>query len=402
MNLEVSEWGASEEINLELLTTRDIEVLSGYSEDTRYFDLRYNRQTLQLVAKQYVGQCVVDLPDFGSLTFTVHPKVPIDQLMSWWCWSESLIQPLNATLPLETVSDLLDQLAFWLSERILNQARLGLLSAYREETEPLTSPRGQILIRPTIMGLLQGKTTAFCTYSERTQDIPDNQVLLWTLDCLRRSALKHPQARYQVQAAWQALQGVASKVPYTSKQCFNWAYHRLNQHYELIHQLCGMILSRLSVSEKSGAQAVATFMLPMNVIFEGAVAKGLQHILAGQFNVIAQEPHTFSRKPAVYTRMDLVIRDRQTNHVIAVLDTKYKQGEVPGNSDVYQVVAYSSALDCRQAGLLYPTALHSPLNTVIGSISTWSMGVPMSQSVLKALEPLTCYFLEDKSQSYCH
>lgn len=392
MKLETSEWERSEGISLALLTARDIETLMQYSQETHYFEVYFNHHSLHLVAKQHVGQCVVNLPDYGSVILMVHPKVPVEKLMEWWCWSESLIQPLQTTLPLRAVIDLLDQLAYWLGELVLNQARLGLLAAYREETEALTSPKGQMLIRPTVIGFLRGQTSIHCAYSDLTQNTPDNQVLLWTLDSLRRAGLTHPQARHQVHSAWRILQGIASLTPYTASQCFNWSYNRLNQHYKLMHQLCGMILSRLSVSETTGLQASATFMLPMNMIFERAVAKGLQHLLAGRFHVIAQEPHTFSSRPPVHTRMDLVIRDLHTNKALAVLDTKYKQGEVPPNSDVYQVVSYATAINSPQAVLIYPTRLNTPLNTFVGPVHTWSIGVSMNQSVSDALLPLSCSF----------
>jgi 5-methylcytosine-specific restriction endonuclease McrBC regulatory subunit McrC len=386
--LEIQEWNSTEPFPLTDLSDADIAVLRKWSSQTRFFDLIFDHHSLSLKANGRIGQCMMPLPHYGPVLLYIHTKVPVVRLLEWWCWSEGLIQTSSHLVPLETLDDIIEQLACWLAQRVLEQAHRGLLSAYQRRTALLSSPKGRLLMRPSALALARGQTQLICRYEERSQDIPENQVLYWTLASLRRHGLKHPQASQLVQAAYRILEGSLSLKAFSARDCASFSYNRLNRHYEPMHRLSAMILSQISIGQYQGTQYAPSFILSMNQVFEGAVAKGLSSVLGPDAQVVAQEAHLFSVDPPVRTLMDLVIRSRETQKAALVLDTKYKQGNIPSNTDIYQVVSYASALNVPAAYLLYPHALEKPLACWFGDIACKSLSVNMDQPIFEALSPL--------------
>jgi 5-methylcytosine-specific restriction enzyme subunit McrC len=390
--IEIGEWESSTPIPISSFSDADYGVLHQQAEKTHFFELAYHRSTVSFKANQRVGQCVLALPDFGEIQLLISPKVPVSALMDWWCWSEGLITLSPTLIPLNSIADMMDQLACWLSEYCIQQAKKGLISAYQRKTQPLSKPKGRLLMRQSALAIARGQVSLHCQYEERSQDIPENQIIFWTLDCLRRYPLKHLQARKALQQAYRCLQGNISLIPYTAQDCVKWPYTQLNQHYQPLHRLCGMILAQISIQASSGTHPVPCFILPMNQLFERAVAQALKHQLSPNLQVVSQEPHVFSTRPVVRTLMDLVIRNTITDEPQMVLDTKYKHGYQPSNGDVYQMISYATALGVNQAILLYPHSLPELLSCQFGPVNCQSFSVAMNQPVLDAIQPL-CEFI---------
>jgi hypothetical protein len=294
--VELKEWESSTAFASTGFSEADYSMLQQMAEKNNFYELIYQRQSVFFKANYRVGQCVLNLPDFGELHLLVSPKVPVSSLMDWWCWSEGLIDLSPPQIPLESLPDMIDQLACWLSEKLVQQAKRGLLSAYQRKTESLSKPKGRLLMRQSALALAQGQANLYCRFEERSQDIPDNQVLLWTLDRLLRYPLRHPQARKVVQLAYRLLPGNISLAPFTAQDCFRWQYTQINQHYQPLHQLCAMILAQVSIQPVSGTALVPSFILNMNQLFERAVANALKHQLDKKYHVISQEPHVFSTR----------------------------------------------------------------------------------------------------------
>jgi 5-methylcytosine-specific restriction enzyme subunit McrC len=135
----------------------------------------------------------------------------------------------------------------------------------------------------------------------------------------------------------------------------NRHYHRLNDDYRPIHELCRMFLSYMSISEDVGTFAFRGFLLDMNVLFEQFVQKAFERILQrGAMRVEIQRPRKLSMNPAgPDIKPDVVVRERES--VIVIADAKYKGDEgVPRNPDIYQVITYGTVLRCDCVFLLYP------------------------------------------------
>jgi 5-methylcytosine-specific restriction enzyme subunit McrC len=71
--------------------------------------------------------------------------------------------------------------------------------------------------------------------------------------------------------------------------------------------------------------------------------------------------------------IDLVLDDVETGATRYVLDTKYNTPGIPATSDISQVITCAELKRCREASLIYPTALAHPLNEKIGNIHIRSL-----------------------------
>jgi len=71
--------------------------------------------------------------------------------------------------------------------------------------------------------------------------------------------------------------------------------------------------------------------------------------------------------------MDIVVRNKATEQVLAILDTKYKRAALPDQADISQVTAYAVQLHAPKAILIYPSSQTQPIEVRIGDISVQSL-----------------------------
>lgn len=387
-SIELEEWGKSDPITG--LSQADIQALERFEAQSQCLSIRQSSKGVVLKARGYVGQCLFHLPDYGPLPVAIHTKVPVFRLLEWWCCAENVPVEITELVELNEAEDILDLLACWLATRIMRLAQQGLLSSYQRQTESLSSPKGRILIRPSVLALAIGQSRLTCSYDHRTQDNPENRLLLWTLHCLRQRGLRHEQTQHLVLQASRRLQPVISLTPFRVNDCDAIRYTRLNQHYEPMHNICRMILSQISIDQHLGQKTVPSFMLNMHEVFEKAVARMLSEQLKGDFHIVVQKPVELNALPPMNAWIDLVAHERVTHKPLLVLDTKYKKFDgTPSHSDFYQIISYALSQNVTEGWLLYPHEISQASSCEVGGISCRTLSVPMTRSPWAALGAVT-------------
>jgi 5-methylcytosine-specific restriction enzyme subunit McrC len=121
-----------------------------------------------------------------------------------------------------------------------------------------------------------------------------------------------------------------------------------------MHRLCRLFLEGASLSEAEGAFSFRTFLLDMNRLFEAFVTQVLRDRAPTGIAVDAQVQLYLGHEKKVHMRPDLVVKDHGTPRLVA--DCKYKRLEPDEfvHHDVYQVLAYCTAIHVEQGLLLYP------------------------------------------------
>ena len=233
------------------------------------------------------------------------------------------------------------------------RARRGLVQDYIRRQENLGSFKGTLNVRAQLQQNIGRDNRVHCRFFEQTVDVPDNRLV--------KTAIFHL-VRFGgwTKATSQSLlrnlhQFDAVTVERMPERLGNRHYHRLNDDYRPIHELCRMFLSYMSISEDVGTFAFRGFLLDMNVLFEQFVQKAFERILQrGAMRVEIQRPRKLSMNPAgPDIKPDVVVRERES--VIVIADAKYKGDEgVPRNPDIYQVITYGTVLRCDCVFLLYP------------------------------------------------
>lgn len=321
------------------------------------------------------------LPLGGGHALRIAPKVPVRCLLAMLDIAdlEGLDWHDPAVAEASTVDGLFDVLARLLARKVADRVRKGLHRAYLEERDELQVVRGRILPRESMARQLRGATALVCEYESLTEDLVDNQILLWTLERLRRAPLTSLETRRQVRASHRLLAGALSLVPFRPADC-DRSYDRLNADYRPMHVLCRLLLDACGDGGEAGDDEIVPFTIWMPLLFERYVARWLARVLTG-VQVSAHEKLNLS---GLRYDIDVVIRDPVTRRPLAVLDTKYKDDGKPAADDVQQVVFYATVLGCTEALLVYPRPV-VPVTVNAGPVTVRTLGLDLSQ--LPAADP---------------
>jgi 5-methylcytosine-specific restriction enzyme subunit McrC len=263
-----------------------------------------------------------------------------------------------------------ERLAHILAQRTLARGRQGFYRAYLAHTDQLPYVRGQLKVRSG-----PRKTDAVrltCRYQEHTADIPDNQILLYTLGQIARSQRCRGRVQATVRRAYHTLQGIATPHPYQPWDCIGRSYNRLNQDYQPLHALCRFFLEHSGPTHHVGDRTMMPFLVNMARLFELFVAQWLKAHLPAPWQLKAQERVSVGANDDVQFDIDLVLYDG-SGRARAVLDTKYKAPEQTNNPDFNQIVTYAKAKGCHQAILIYPTPLTAPLDVRMDDLHVRSL-----------------------------
>jgi 5-methylcytosine-specific restriction enzyme subunit McrC len=234
------------------------------------------------------------------------------------------------------------------------RARRGLVQDYIRREENLGSFRGALNITPHIQQNQGRDNRIHCRFFEQTVDVADNRLVKSTLHHLLQFGGWTKGTTQSLTSNFHKFDAVTlERSPQRVETSSH--YHRLNDDYYPIHELCRMFLACTSVSERVGTLGFKGFLLDMNLLFEQFVQKAFENVLRrGLLRAEIQSPRRLSSNPvAPNIKPDVTVR--YGADVVVIADAKYKKDEGgPRNPDIYQVIAYGTVLQCREVYLLYP------------------------------------------------
>ena len=249
-------------------------------------------------------------------------------------------------------------LAAYLRRRVMARRRRGLYQAYVPANGALPyvwpdAPAGAPALAPG-SGAHRGSCST--TWAE-------NQLLALTLQHIARSGLCQEEVQTAVRRAFHGLNGVTPVGPAVEA---GWRYHRLNVDYAPLHALCHFFLTHTGPGHDTGDRLMLPFLVYMPRLFEQFVARWLQQHLPPPLELRVQEQVGVGETGgALSFTLDMVLYDG-SGRAQMVLDTKYKT-EVAA-ADIHQIVTYAELRRCREAVLVYPQRLGTPLDVQIGDV----------------------------------
>jgi len=161
-----------------------------------------------------------------------------------------------------------------------------------------------------------------------------------------------PVVSRRLRAIVQRLDDVTELIP--GQRLPDWRPNRRNAHYDTILWFASMVLKYRSVDLPEGAVEMNGFIIDMAKVFEDFVTAALTDSLeSNDGRVRAQDPQTFDLGGTVRMNPDLVWYGG--GKALAVIDAKYKSEKVAGypNADLYQLLAYCTALGLPVGHLIY-------------------------------------------------
>ena len=196
-------------------------------------------------------------------------------------------------------------------------------------------------------------------YDEFTDDILANQLVKAAAHRLGRMPLRSPEARRGL--GWVA--GMLDNVSFREwppNAVPEVTFDRLNEHYRGVVTLARLVLRHGAFESRRGEVRASGFLMNMNDVFQEFVTVALREKLGVSADTLNERiVPSLDEGGRVHLKPDLVWRDG--GHCVFVGDAKYKRidGSVP-NADLYQLLAYATALDLSGGLLIYAKGEREP------------------------------------------
>lgn len=308
----------------------------------------------RIKAKGKVGVATVRTPDAPATTVRIVPKVPVARLLFLLGYHRNPHGWRNEDAQLAAAPDLLPALARLFTRQAERALSQGLLQGYRAVKETSLLVRGRIRDADQIRRRYGKLLPVEVAHDEYTTDIPENQLLRTACERLFRLPGGVPD---DVRGVLRRLRArLADVTPIGRGRTLpQWQPSRLNARYHKALRLAELVLRGTSVEHLPGSITVNGFLFDMAKVFEDFVTVALREALAGSGGwCVLQASHYLDERDVVRMVPDFV-RYADDGTPLAVVDAKYKAEKPEGfpDADLYQMLAYCTALSLREGHLVY-------------------------------------------------
>ena len=306
----------------------------------------------------------VGAAEVGDISVLIRPKIPIPQLLSLACYAMSKFKPLPEMFDYPREYALPDILALALVSTARRAFARGLLHGYLTEEEALHTVRGRIMFPEQIRRRFDIPLPVEVRYDEFTDDILENRLVKAAAARLGRMRLRSRDARVGLGRTAAILDNV-SAVDFPPNNVPDVPFDRLNEHYRGVVGLSRLILRHSAFQSGRGRVRAAGFLMDMNKVFQEFVTQALRDALeVSAYTFGERNIPSLDEDGLVHLKPDLVWREGSSWTFVG--DAKYKyirDGNAP-NADLYQMLAYVTALHLPGGMLIYakgesePTTYH--------------------------------------------
>ena len=323
----------------------------------------------KLRAQQVVGVLAAE-----GITLEILPK--IDGADDDAATRHSLVRMLAAVHDLTIASgamadlswqrhDLLEILIHLFCDKLFEVLHRGLPRRYVGHEEDLATLRGRLDVKRQFTVLAANPEKLACRFEELSADIALNRIMKAAVNRLASVSRSRENQRKLAELALAFIE--ISVIPLNSLPWHEVVLDRTNIAWHQLLAFAKLLLGERFQTTTSGDARGFSLLFEMNTLFEEFVGQMLKRALAGTgLHVDLQGPRSHalieceSGRNRFATKPDIVIsRDGERQLVI---DTKWKRlkGQIDdpklgvGQSDVYQMMAYSHVYNCEHLLLLYP------------------------------------------------
>ncbi|MXY17383.1 MAG: restriction endonuclease [Acidobacteria bacterium] len=297
--------------------------------------------------------------EIDGLSLRITPKIGIPQLLSLACYAIGHVRFETTEVDFPEQWALPDALALAFGAAARRALSRGLLHGYRTEENALQAVRGRIRFDDQIRRRFAVPLPVEVRYDEFTDDILLNRLVKAATHRLGRMRLRSRQARGAVAWIAESLAGV-SLVAFPPRAVPEVRFDRLNEHYRDVVTLARLILRHGAFEADRGPIRASGFLMDMNQVFQEFVtvavrdALGVSEHLFGECSI-----GSLDKEGRVRLTPDLTWREG--SRWMFVGDVKYKKidGGIP-NADLYQLLAYATAVDLPGGLLIYAKSEREP------------------------------------------
>ncbi len=281
----------------------------------------------------------------------IQPKIPMQNLFLLLDPDDPAPATRDEAAP-SPQADLLDFLAGRLARLLAERSAAGLRRGYRERAEEGPFLHGRIDVPAQLRENPGRKDRLHGRHDDFTADVPCNRAPRATAERLLASALLGERVREALRAALRGFDEVQSGSP--TPDLFAAAEaDRMAEGYGPLLDLCRLLADALGPTEAAGSTACPAFLLDMERVFERYVTRGVLEAFAGEEGWTAAAQQTHAVAAGLEMRPDVTVH--ADGRPALVVDAKWKRpAGAPSPADLYQMLAYCSALGVGRAVLVYP------------------------------------------------
>ena len=288
-----------------------------------------------------------------GLSILIKPKIGMPQLLSLACYALGIYKQQDEEFSFEKDEALPDVLALALIAAARRAFGQGLLRGYLSEEDALHTVRGRVRFDEQIRRRYGIPLPVELRFDEFTEDILANRLVKAAAVRLRRMTLHSSEARRGLGWIAAILEDV-SLLEFGRRNVPEVRFDRLNEHYRHVVGLARLILLHSEFESFRGDVRTSGFLVDMNVLFQEFVTQALRESIGvSKYTLRSEVTVPFDEKRKVSLRPDLSWWESGVCKFVG--DTKYKNitaKPIP-NADLYQVLAYATALNLPGGLLIY-------------------------------------------------
>ena len=295
--------------------------------------------------------------ELGELSVSIRPKLDVSRVLYLASYAMGAFELRDEPFSFTDAETLVEALAPALVGAARRAFGRGLLHGYRTEEEALHSVRGRIMVAEQVRRRFDIPLPVEVRYDDFTDDILPNRLVKAAAAVLGAMHIQDEHARDGLR--WMdATLGNVSLVRFSPSDIPPVTFDRLNEHYREVVQLSRLILRYRAFEMGRGGIRANGFLMDMNEVFQGFVTRALRESLRVSDRTLRSDQDlptrlTLDDRRRVHLKPDLSWWDGSACTFVG--DAKYKRvrDERVPNADLYQMLAYVTALDLPGGLLVY-------------------------------------------------
>ena len=357
------------ELKLEAGEEEQIEKIKEKTE--KQIKITPTNKGIDVSSERYVGNA-----EFANFIVTIQPKFTnFNNLgnMIRFCYlkdfQKKLLFDLNQIRFHEGYNDLLEIIILVFLESCSNMLKKGLHRSYVTNNDNIPFLKGKLIIKKQILNVMKFNMKFNCEYDEFTANNLENQIILHTLQKCQMLTRQPDTKKWARRLIHHIDKEVEDK--HIFKDDFKRiSYNRLNKHYQEPHELCKLILDKISMFNlrKQQKKFIVPFFIDMANIFElfvqtlleeyGPQVKSQAHPIGWEKkSSVGNKVETKDIKPDFLTYKgkfsDVNNIPNDVLDSISILDSKYMD-EIH-ESEMYQFAFYMHHFKKKTAVAILPT-----------------------------------------------
>ncbi len=301
--------------------------------------------------------------EIGDLSVSIRPKLEIGRALYLASYAMGAFRLRDEGFSFEDADSLVEALALALDSAARRAFARGLLHGYRTEEEALHTVRGRIVVAEQIRRRFGVAVPVELRYDDFTDDILENRLVKAAAALLGRMRIRSARSRAGLRWIASTL-GDVSAARFAPKDPPEVEFGRLNGHYREVVGLSRLILRHWAYEAERGETRAAGFLVDMNRVFQDFVTLALREALGVSERTFRSDNEiprvTLDEGGKVRLAPDLSWWDGPACAFVG--DAKYKRidSKAVPNADLYQLLAYATALDLPGGLLVYAKGEREP------------------------------------------